>query len=291
MCLPLIGKVLPFRVPKRVRLESPGACDDNEGQMPSRTSQEQFDRNAPHYNSQWNSWNSQSLRWLIEHAHCRPSDRWLDVATGGGFTAIAFAPLVTELVGLDVSAGMLDEARARIQAAGLANVVLQSGAAESIPFEPESFDGVVCRLAAHHFLSVPAFMAEAKRVLRPGGRLLIADTAEPGGAPEVDAWHNRIEVLRDASHVRNYTPAEWRAFVMSAGFKVDELQVVVETVPITLPDWLEKAGCRGEAAAEVRRAFVEAPPEVVRTFWITRQANGEICFQWVRVALAALKPE
>jgi ubiquinone/menaquinone biosynthesis C-methylase UbiE len=76
-------------------------------------------------------------------------------------------------------------------------LVFETGAAESLPFPPEGFDGVVCRLAAHHFLSVPKFVAEAYRVLRPGGRLLVADSAEPDNAPEVDASHNHVEVLRD----------------------------------------------------------------------------------------------
>jgi ubiquinone/menaquinone biosynthesis C-methylase UbiE len=258
--------------------------------MPSRSSQEQFDRQAPHYNAQWNAWNGESLAWLMEHAHCRPSDKWLDVATGGGFTAAAFAPLVVEVTAMDVSAAMLNEARGRARAAGLANVVFESGAAETVPFGPEAFDGVVCRLAAHHFLSVPGFAAEAYRVLRPGGRLLIADTASPDDAPEVDAWHNRVEVLRDGSHVRNYTPAEWRRFVTGAGFALEELQQVHESVPIALSDWLEKAGCRGEQAAKVRRLFLEAPPEAVRTFSISEAPGGEISFQWVRIALSARKP-
>jgi ubiquinone/menaquinone biosynthesis C-methylase UbiE len=257
--------------------------------MPSRTSQEQFDRQAPHYDQQWNAWNSESLGWLMDHAHCRPSDRWLDVATGGGFTALAFAPMVAEVTGLDVSSMMLNEARQRAQAAGINNLVLQSGAAETLPFGTDFFDGVVCRVAAHHFLSVPSFLAESYRVLRPGGRLLIADTGEPDDAPEVDSWQNHIELLRDHSHVRNYTPMEWRGFVMSAGFSLEDLQQVVERVPITLTDWLEKAGCRGEAAVEVRRLFLEASPEVVRTFSIT-QTGGDITFQWIRIALSARKP-
>jgi ubiquinone/menaquinone biosynthesis C-methylase UbiE len=258
--------------------------------MPLRTSAEQFDRQAAEYNPQWNAWNGESLAWLIEHAHCRPSHRWLDVATGAGFTAVAFAPLVAEVTGLDVSAAMLREARERARAAGLANLVFETGAAESLPFPPDGFDGLVCRMAAHHFLSVPKFAAEAYRVLRPGGWLLVADSAAPDNAPEVDAWHNHVEVLRDGSHVRNYTPAEWRGFVTGAGFVLEELDQVRESVPITLRAWLKKGGCRGEAATEVRRLFLEAPPEAARTFSITRMPDGDISFQWVRIALSALKP-
>jgi ubiquinone/menaquinone biosynthesis C-methylase UbiE len=260
-------------------------------EMPSRSSREQFDRQAPHYNGQWNAWNSESLAWLIAHAQCDGSGRWLDAATGSGFTAVALAPLVELVTGLDVSAAMLKEARGRARGAGLRNLIFTSAAAEALPFRPESFDGVVCRLAAHHFLSVPKFVAEAYRVLRPGGRLLIADTAAPDGAPEVDAWHNRVEVLRDGSHVRSYTPAEWRGFVAGAGFALEELQEVSEPEPIVLGDWLEKAGCRGEQATAVRRWFLQAPPEVVRAFSITQKAGGEVRFQWFRIALSAHKPD
>ena len=149
---------------------------------------------------------------------------------------------------------------------------------------------MTCRVAAHHFLSVPKFVAEAYRVLRPGGRLLVADTAEPDNSPEVDAWHNRVELLRDGSHVRNYTPTEWRRFVTDAGFLLEELDQVCESEPITMRDWLEKAGCCGDGAAEVRRLFLEAPAEAARTFAITRMPDGDISFQWVRIALSARKP-
>lgn len=178
----------------------------------------------------------------------------------------------------------------RARATGLTNLVFETGAAESLPFQSDGFDRVVCRLAAHHFVSVPKFVAEAYRVLQPGGRLLVADSAEPDDAPEVDAWHNHIEVLRDGSHVRNYTPAEWRGFVTGAGFVLEELDQVRESVPITMRAWLKKGGCRGAAAAEVRRLLLEASAEVARTFFITRMPDGDISFQWLRIALSAHKP-
>lgn len=258
--------------------------------MPPRTSQEQFDRQAEHYNAQWNSWNEESLQWLLKHSQCEPSYRLLDVATGTGFTVVAFAPLVSEAIGIDVSEGMLKQARERARAAGLTNVKFRRNRAESFPFPDASFDRVVCRLAAHHFVSVPKFAREAYRVLRPGGKLLVADSSEPDNEPEIDAWQNRIEVLRDASHVRNYTPLEWRQFVTGAGFKLERLEHIRESAPITMQAWLDKGGCRGEAAAKVRRLFLEAPPEAVRTFSIEVRPDGDIAFQWVRVVLSAVKP-
>ena len=195
--------------------------------MPPRTSQEQFNRQAAHYNAEWNVWNTQSLEWLMRRARCQPSYRLLDVATGTGFTALAFAARVAEVVGVDVSDRMLDHARARAREAGRANVFFENAPAEDLPFPPSSFDVVTSRVAPHHFLSIPKFVAEAFRVLRPNGRLLVADTCTPDGAPEVDAWHNHVEVLRDPSHVRNYTPSEWREFVTAASFVVEELEPVL----------------------------------------------------------------
>jgi ubiquinone/menaquinone biosynthesis C-methylase UbiE len=258
--------------------------------MPSRTSQEQFDRQAPHYNEQWNAWSGDSLAWLIGRARPRPTDAVLDVATGAGFTAVAFAPLVAEVIGLDVSTGMLREAQERARAAGVANLTFETGAAESLPFPAGRFDIVVCRLAAHHFLSVPQFVAEAYRVLRPGGRLLVSDTGEPDDAPEVDAWHNHLEILRDPSHVRNYTPAEWRGFVATAGFAIEEVAQVHESVCGTMRAWIEKGGCDQQAAAEVRRLILEAPPAAARAFAFTQLPDGDVSFNWVRVAVSARKP-
>lgn len=254
------------------------------------TAREQFDRQASHYNAQWNQWSEKGLQWLLDHARAAPAHRLLDVATGTGFTALAFAPRVAEVVGLDVSEGMLAQARRQAEAAGATNVRFETGAAERMPFADASFDRATCRVAPHHFASIPRFLAESFRVLRPGGLLLITDSAVPDGLPEVDAWQNRVERMRDPSHVRNYSPGEWRAFVEAAGFTVEALERCDEPAPITLRDWMTKSGCTGEAAREVERMFASASDDVRHEFGIRTLPDGDTAFHWMRVVLAARKP-
>lgn len=249
------------------------------------TSREQFDRQAAHYDHQWADWNRQSLRWMIEAARAQPHHRLLDVATGAGFTAFGFAPHVRQVVGLDVSPGMLAQARAK----GIANALFEEGSAEAIPFPDESFDLVTCRIAPHHFDSVPAFLREAHRVLVRGGRLLVADTTVPDNAPELAAWQHRVEALRDPSHVRNYTLSQWRAFVDDAGFRLEQINQLDALPDMTLEDWLVKAGCQGDAAGQVQQLFRDASAAAREAFAI-QEREGDYAFAWQRVALSSVKP-
>lgn len=259
-------------------------------QTPQVSSQQQFDRQAPHYNEQWNQWSEASLAWMLERAECTPDDRILDVATGTGFTAFAFASRVREVVGLDISSGMLEQARARAAAQQITNVSFQQGAAESLPFPDGDFDIVTSRVAPHHFLLLNKFIQECWRVLKPGGRLLITDTSVPDGAPEVDEWQNGVEQIRDKSHVRNYPPAEWRQVAEKNGLRVEEVKLLAEPNQMLLEPWMEKSGCRGADADRVRQMFRQAPARAREVFHITETPGGDTGFQWLRVALLARKP-
>ncbi|MCB2407519.1 class I SAM-dependent methyltransferase [Hymenobacter lucidus] len=255
------------------------------------TAKEQFDRQATHYNTQWNSWSEALLRWLLEHADAQPTDTVLDVATGTGFTALAFAPLVQSVVGLDVSTGMLAEAaRQQQQQLGLHNVTWQEGAAEALPFADASFSIVTCRVAPHHFDSVPQFLAEVKRVLQPGGRFLLADTTVPDNEPELSRWQNRLEKLRDPSHARNLAPQEWRTALEEAGLQVEQVEPAAPDGTMPLNGWLEKAGCTGTAAEAVRHEFRTASAEAQHQFQIHEVADGDFTFVWQRVVAKAIKP-
>ena len=114
--------------------------------------------------------------------------------------------------------------------------------AEELPFPDRSFDVAACRLAAHHFEDVAAAVRELARVSRD--RVLVVDTLFAGEDEEL------AERLRDPSHVRDYSETEWRAMLEEAGLRVEEVRVTDGS--LAFDPWLERAGCKGEAAAQVR---------------------------------------
>jgi len=176
--------------------------------VPTRSAKEQFDSQATHYDVQWSGWSAETLNWMLDNAECHSSDALLDVATGTGFTALAFAPYVGSVIGLDVSPGMLAQARRQAEERSIGNTEFREAPAEALPFADETFDIVTCRIAPHHFLEIEKFVSEAARVLKPGGALLLVDTTVPDTDPGAAEWQNAVETVRDPSHVRNYMPSE-----------------------------------------------------------------------------------
>ena len=252
---------------------------------------EQFDRQAARYNERWASWSDETLRRMLDLANPGTDMAVLDVATGAGFTALAFAPHVLSVVGTDVSTGMLEQARRRAEAEGVDNVEWVEAPANAQPFPDGSFDLVTCRIAPHHFPDVSAFVREVARVLRPGGVFVLGDTTVPDGDSVVADWQNAVEKERDPSHGRNLPPSEWHYLCEAAGLAVTELDCVGGAIEIGLSDWLETAGCAGEPAERVRRLFADAPEAARAAFRIrTDDATGDTRFAWQRVVLRAAKP-
>lgn len=180
------------------------------------TVQKIFGANAAAYAGSLVHAKGESLERML--ALSRPQADWevLDVATGAGHTAFAFAPHVRRVRATDLTAEMLVLTRQGAAERGLENVLVEYAEAESLPYEDEAFELVTCRIAPHHFAEIGSFLQEAQRVLRPGGELVVVDNVVPEGAP--GAYVNAFEKLRDPSHGRCLSRGEWQAACREAGF-------------------------------------------------------------------------
>jgi ubiquinone/menaquinone biosynthesis C-methylase UbiE len=142
----------------------------------------------------------------------------LDVACGPGVVTAALAPGAASVVAFDATEEMLEKARSRCDKAGLANVTFKCGDAENLPFPDAQFDGVVTRLAVHHFADPQRAIREMFRVLRRGGTAVVVDIVSSPDPAESNL-QNAIERLRDPSHVRMLPTAELDACMTQAGFE------------------------------------------------------------------------
>ena len=197
--------------------------------MSKQLVREQFGANAAAYVNSPTHAQGASLVRLVELVAPQGDWRVLDVATAAGHTALAFAPHVTAVVGLDLTPQMLPLAARQAAERGAGNVVFTVGDVEDLPFGDGAFDAVTCRIAPHHFPDVGRFVGEAARVLRPGGVLAVVDNVVPGsrlrgkkaGAQrEAGTYINAFEKLRDPSHARCLSLDEWREVLASAGLTV-----------------------------------------------------------------------
>ena len=225
--------------------------------MTKKLVQGQFGANAAAYVTSRVHAKGASLGRLVTLARPQPNWRVLDVATGAGHTELAFAPHVAEVVATDITPQMLQETAVLAQSRRVTNLQTEPADAENLPFAAETFDLVTCRIAPHHFPDVPRFVAEAARVLRPGGLLAVADNVVPDGA--AGAYVNAFEKLRDPGHGRCLTITEWTAAYEAAGFAVTHTETLWKRMEFD--PWARRLTDDAALVAQVRDMLLAASGE------------------------------
>lgn len=202
----------------------------------------------------------------------RPA-RALDLGCGGGHVAYRLAQHAGAVVACDLSAEMLAAVRETAAARGLSNLTTELAAAERLPFEDAAFDFVASRFSAHHWRDLHAGLAEARRVAKAGASAVFIDAVAPG-RPLLDTHLQAVELLRDTSHVRDYTPGEWAAAVERAGFDVTTVRR--HRLRMDFATWTERMDTPAVQAEAVRALQRQASEEVRAHFGIEPDGSFQL---------------
>ncbi|NHN31453.1 class I SAM-dependent methyltransferase [Paenibacillus agricola] len=251
--------------------------------------QQQFAKNAGKYVTSTGHAKGEDLSLLVSSSMANTTMDVLDIATGGGHVANALAPLVHRVTAYDLTEEMLMTAAEFIRGNGHSNVDFVRGDAEELPFPDASFDLVTCRIAAHHFPNIPAFVAAAFRVVKPGGKLLLIDNVSPE-IERFDQFYNQIEKQRDPSHVRAWKKSEWINLLESIGFRMET--IVCYPKPFQFQDWCERSGLPEDEIALLETKLLQASKELQDFFSIRTDESGglssfkgeAVYFQAVRIS-------
>jgi ubiquinone/menaquinone biosynthesis C-methylase UbiE len=177
---------------------------------------DQFSRQAGPFSRQPAHSREDFLSLMLKMSGAGPEDEVLDVACGPGLVALYFAAQTKQVTGIDLTPAMIERARQLQQETGLTNLTWRIGDVLPLPYADESFSLVLSRYSFHHFLDPRAVFAEMLRVCRKGGTVLVADVAM---APKKRDFFDREEKLRDPSHTRTLTPAEFLLLAEELGLK------------------------------------------------------------------------
>jgi SAM-dependent methyltransferase len=228
----------------------------------------------------------QSIRRLKDSAGIGPEDRVLDVACGPGLLACAFARDARHVTGIDLTPAMIDQAESLQRGNRLENLSWAVGDVAALPYPDASFSVVFTRYSFHHLLDPKAVLAEMVRVARPGGRVVVVDVYTTSRV-QAEAY-DRVEKLRDPSHVRALGLDELTRMVQDSGLR--DVTSDFYGLEVELGQLLASSFPGPGDAEIIRRTFLEDLGKN-RLGVNARQDDGRICFAFPTVVLVGQKPE
>ena len=259
--------------------------------------QQQFGANAANYLTSSVHAKGASLGRLVDLV--KPQSSWavLDVATGAGHTAAAFAPHVARVVASDLTPEMLVQSRKLADEKGFTNMETASADAESLPFRDGTFDLVTCRIAPHHFGDVAGFLAQSFRVLKPGGTFALVDNVSPD--PETTPGfttaeliqaataYNAFEKARDPSHGRALATAEWLALIEATGFSLLHREHAPKAMDFQ--SWVKTMNVPTDVVTQLRAMLDDASP-ALKAFLQPTVTDGKLGFMLDELIAIARRP-
>jgi SAM-dependent methyltransferase len=225
--------------------------------------QAQFGGSAEAYVRSTGHAGGEDLDRLLLWGRKRGASRVLDIATGGGHTALAFAGFTPTVVATDLTLPMLQAARKFILSQDATGVRFLAADVEALPFKEGSFGVVTCRIAAHHFPEIMPAVRQVARVLRPSGSFLLQDILGHDD-DECAAFILEVEKRRDPSHVRSFRQLEWAAFLRAVGLTVIDEAMVSKVRP--WEEWTGRTRMTAEGRADLERFVLAAPPRCREAF-------------------------
>ncbi len=244
--------------------------------------QREFTRQATAYAANPTIIDSDWAGRLVQAVEPTPDSRVLDVATGPGYVALAFATVAREVVGVDLTDAPLAIARKNQAERGLENVSFESADATQLPLADGSFDVAVCRLAFHHLDSPRQVLSEMVRVCRPGGKIALQDMIASEQADRAD-YYNHWERLRDPSHTRALSLGQLVALYREAELEIENLQWEQRIQDVEL--WMRNTETPRETARSIRQLVQEDADRKISGTPIFHDDEGRLCFMHRMVTL------
>ncbi len=193
----------------------------------------------------------------------------LDLGSGAGHISFYTAPFAQQVTAYDLSDDMLKTVADSAKQKNLNNITTVKGIAESLPFADDHFDVVISRFSAHHWQDVPLALYEMRRVCKPSGKVMIIDIMAPAN-PLCDTFLQTVEMLRDNSHVRDYSSNEWQQMFDQAGFNVNQTQT--HKLKLEFNSWIARMRTPKLYVTAIRELQQNIGQEVKSYYDI--QANG-----------------
>jgi SAM-dependent methyltransferase len=208
--------------------------------------------------------------------------RALDLGAGGGHVSYLLAPYTGVVTAVDLSPDMLQAVAATAHKKGLSNIETVQAPAEQLPFNDAVFDFLACRYSAHHWCDFEGGLREARRVLKRSRRAVFIDGCSPGPAL-LDTHLQAVELLRDTSHVRNYSASEWTAALAVSGFGLINFQTW--QLRMDFPVWTARMSTPEENVRAIRALQMAASAETKAHFAI--EADGSFQLDILMIAATA----